>query len=121
MKKIFITILAVFIVGTASSQENHNRQISGDTVFAKFSRIEEQTPWWVSNANNQVNPNKELCDTIFLLEELFDPNIKNFRVDTMLCFQCVENNEITSHPNNCFENFPVGRIYIQNGVKRRKE
>lgn len=121
MKKSFIKLIVVFTVVTAKAQENHNREISGDSVFAKFSNIEEQTSWWVSNASNQVNPNKELCDTFFLLREWFDPNIKNFKVDTMLCFQCEEENEITSHPNNCFEKFPVGHIYIQNGVKKRKE
>ena len=29
----------------ANAQENHNRKILGDTVFAKFSRIEVQTFW----------------------------------------------------------------------------
>ena len=121
MKKIFITTLALFTVVTANAQENHNGEISGDTVYANFSSFEVQTPWWESYPSNQVNPNEELCDTIFLLQEFFDANIKNFIVDTMLCFQCVEKNEITSYPNNCFENFPIGSIYIQNGIKRRKE
>ena len=121
MIKSVITLIVVFTVVTANAQENHNRKISGDTVFAKFSRIEVQTPWWESYASNQVNPNKELCDTFFLLREWFDPNIKNFKVDTMLCFQCEEENKITSYPNNCFENYPLGNVYIQNGVKRRKE
>jgi hypothetical protein len=121
MIKSVITLIVVFTVVTANAQENHNRKISSDTVFAKSVRLEALTPWWVGASSTQVNPNKELCDTIFLLKEWFDPNINNFKLDTILCFQCEEENKITSHPNNCFENYPLGNVYIQNGVQRRKE
>ena len=115
MKKITITLLAAFIVSAASAQNKD------DQKTAKASAVFSEIVLPNTNIQNNCDPNKELCDTFFLLREWFDPNIKNFKVDTMLCFQCEEENEITSHPNNCFENFPVGFRYIQNGIKRRKE
>lgn len=81
MKKITITLLAAFIVSAASAQNKDDRKT------AKASAVFTEIVLPKTNIQSNCDPNKELCDTIFLLEEWFDPNVKSFKVDTTLYFR----------------------------------
>ena len=81
MKKITITLLAAFIVSAASAQNKDDRKT------AKASAVFSEVVLPNINIHSNCDPDKELCDTIFLLEEWFDPNINSFKVDTILYFR----------------------------------
>ena len=81
MKKIAITLLAAFTVSAASAQNKDDRKT------AKASAVFTEIVLPNTNIQSNCNPNKELCDTIFLLEEWFDPDTKSFKVDTILHFR----------------------------------
>ena len=80
MKKIAITLLAAFTVSAASAQNKDDRKT------AKASAVFTEIVLPNTNIQSNCDPNKELCDTIFLLEEWFDPSINSFKVDTILHF-----------------------------------
>ena len=81
MKKITITLLAAFIVSAASAKNKDERKT------AKASAVFSEIVLPNTNIQSNFDPNKELCDTIFLFKEWFDPNINSFKVDTILHFR----------------------------------
>ena len=84
MKKIAITLLAAFTVSAASAQNKDDRKTAkASAVFSEIVSVQLPDATLISSCD----PNKELCDTIFLLREWFDPDIKSFKVDTILHFR----------------------------------